>query len=54
MTGSVSRSVLLRVFPRPDDDIAEDVRRGIVTHLLALPVTCVDVRVHDAVPHNVT
>ncbi|MFE1437141.1 hypothetical protein [Streptomyces sp. NPDC058739] len=47
-------SGLLRVFPRPDEDIAEDVRREIVTHLLALPVTCVDVRVHDGVPHDVT
>ncbi|MFJ5780384.1 hypothetical protein [Streptomyces sp. NPDC093094] len=54
MTGSVSRFGLLRVFRRRDDGIGGDVRREIVTHLHALSVTCVDVRVHDNVRHDVT
>lgn len=47
LQGIVSRSDLLKVFLRSDEDIATDVRHEIATHLLAVPVQpiiAVDVR----------
>ncbi|MFJ5260068.1 CBS domain-containing protein [Streptomyces sp. NPDC088387] len=49
LKGIVSRSDLLDVFLRGDEDIAEDVRHEIAAHLLAVPVRPVDVEVHDGV-----
>jgi CBS domain-containing protein len=43
LRGVVSRSDLLKVFLRSDDDLAEEVRREVVARLF--PVTCGDVRV---------
>ncbi|MEU3793987.1 CBS domain-containing protein [Streptomyces fructofermentans] len=49
LKGIVSRSDLLEVFLREDQDIAEDIRRGITTHLPAVPVRPIGVEVHDGV-----
>jgi CBS-domain-containing membrane protein len=49
LKGIVSRSDLLDVFLRGDEEIAADVRREIATHLLAVPVRPVDVEVRDGV-----
>ncbi|MFF0203722.1 CBS domain-containing protein [Streptomyces sp. NPDC005017] len=49
LRGVVSRSDLLKVFLRSDEDIEAEVRRDIDTHLLALPVRPVDVRVRNGV-----
>jgi CBS domain-containing protein len=49
LKGIVSRSDLLKVFLRNDEDIADDVRREITTRLLAVPVQPIGVEVHDGV-----
>ncbi len=49
LKGIVSRSDLLRVFLRSDEDIADDVRREIATHLMAVPVQPIGVEVRDGV-----
>ncbi len=49
LEGIVSRADLLDVFLRGDDDIAEEVRREIVSHLLPPPDSVVQVEVHDGV-----
>ncbi|MFD7962684.1 CBS domain-containing protein [Streptomyces zaomyceticus] len=47
--GIVSRSDLLKVFLRPDEDLAADVRRDVVEHLFPLSRHRVDVRVDAGV-----
>jgi len=49
LVGIVSRTDLLKVFLRDDEDIAEQVRREIVAHLFPLPDSAVTVRVDDGV-----
>jgi CBS domain-containing protein len=45
----VSRSDLLKVFLRDDEDIAEEVRREVVSYLFRAPLSPVRVQVHDGV-----
>ncbi|GAA3388157.1 CBS domain-containing protein [Streptomyces roseoviridis] len=47
--GIVSRSDLLKVFLRPDDDLAAEVRRDVVAHLFPVSGPRVDVRVEAGV-----
>ncbi|MFF1511229.1 CBS domain-containing protein [Streptomyces sp. NPDC058326] len=47
--GIVSRSDLLKVFLRPDDDLAAEVRRDVIEHLFPLSGHQVDVRVDAGV-----
>ncbi|MFD8971377.1 CBS domain-containing protein [Streptomyces sp. NPDC059593] len=47
--GIVSRSDLLKVFLRPDEDLAAEVRRDVVEHLFPLSQHRVDVRVDAGV-----
>ncbi|MFJ5834121.1 CBS domain-containing protein [Streptomyces sp. NPDC093089] len=47
--GIVSRSDLLKVFLRPDEDLAAEVRRDVVEHLFPLSRRRVDVRVEAGV-----
>ncbi|WP_328911622.1 CBS domain-containing protein [Streptomyces sp. NBC_00234] len=47
--GIVSRGDLLKVFLRPDDDLAAEVRRDVVEHLLPLSDRKVRVHVHAGV-----
>ncbi|MFE5589468.1 CBS domain-containing protein [Streptomyces sp. NPDC056549] len=47
--GIVSRSDLLKVFLRPDEDLAAEVRRNVVEHLFPLSRHRVDVRVDAGV-----
>ncbi|MFI9004265.1 CBS domain-containing protein [Streptomyces sp. NPDC053541] len=47
--GIVSRSDLLKVFLRPDDDLAAEVRRDVVEHVFPLSGRQVDVRVDAGV-----
>ncbi|MEH0416730.1 CBS domain-containing protein [Streptomyces sp. B21-083] len=49
LKGIVSRSDLLDVFLRGDEDIAADVCHEIAAHLLAVPVRPIGVEVHDGV-----
>ncbi|WP_203632803.1 CBS domain-containing protein [Streptomyces sp. SID10815] len=49
LKGIVSRSDLLKVFLRGDDDIAEEVRRQIVAGRFPVPFDAVDVEVRDGV-----
>ncbi|MGW0886561.1 CBS domain-containing protein [Streptomyces sp. NPDC002671] len=49
LEGIVSRADLLKVFLRGDDDIAEEVRREIVSYLFVLPSSAIRVEVHDGV-----
>ncbi|MFI2641720.1 CBS domain-containing protein [Streptomyces sp. NPDC018610] len=49
LEGVVSRGDLLKVFLRSDDDIAEEVRREIVSYLFPAPVEPVGVEVSDGV-----
>ncbi|MFK4145367.1 CBS domain-containing protein [Streptomyces sp. NPDC004065] len=49
LQGLVSRGDLLKVFLRPDDDIAEEVRREVVAHLFPSPVSPIHVQVKDGV-----
>ncbi|WP_328500541.1 CBS domain-containing protein [Streptomyces sp. NBC_00457] len=49
LEGVVSRADLLKVFLRGDDDIAEEVRREIVTHLFPAPVEPIRVEVTEGV-----
>lgn len=49
LEGMVSRGDLLKVFLRPDDDIAEEVRREIVSYLFRAPSGPVHVEVRDGV-----
>ncbi|MDT0476815.1 CBS domain-containing protein [Streptomyces sp. DSM 41014] len=49
LEGLVSRADLLDVFLRADDDIAEEVRREIVSYLLPPPGSVVQVEVRDGV-----
>ncbi|MBP2586160.1 CBS domain-containing protein [Streptomyces sp. PvR006] len=47
--GIVSRSDLLKVFLRPDEDLSAEVRRDVVEHLFPLSQSRVDVRVDAGV-----
>ncbi|EST36638.1 hypothetical protein M878_01750 [Streptomyces roseochromogenus subsp. oscitans DS 12.976] len=49
LAGVVSRADLLKVFLRDDEDIAEEVRREIVSYLFPLSSSAVRVEVHDGV-----
>ncbi|MFI6355337.1 CBS domain-containing protein [Streptomyces sp. NPDC050743] len=49
LAGIVSRADLLKVFMRDDEDIAEEVRREIVSYLFPPPSSAIQVDVHDAV-----
>ncbi|MFB8181943.1 CBS domain-containing protein [Streptomyces sp. NPDC055966] len=49
LAGVVSRADLLKVFLRDDEDIAEEVRREIVSYLFPLSSSAVQVEVHDGV-----
>ena len=49
LQGIVSRSDLLKVFLRDDEDLAEEIRREIVSYLFPLPASAVHVQVHDGV-----
>ncbi|NEB74257.1 CBS domain-containing protein [Streptomyces sp. SID14478] len=49
LEGVVSRSDLLKVFLRPDDEIAEEIRREVVSVLFPKPVSSIQVTVSDGV-----
>ncbi|MEV4451635.1 CBS domain-containing protein [Streptomyces mirabilis] len=49
LEGVVSRGDLLKVFLRDDEDIAEEVRREVVSYLFRAPSSPVRVQVHDGV-----
>ncbi|NUQ99608.1 MAG: CBS domain-containing protein [Streptomyces sp.] len=49
LEGIVSRADLLKVFLRDDEDIAEEVRREIVSYLLPAPASAVRVEVRNGV-----
>ncbi|WP_317440832.1 CBS domain-containing protein [Streptomyces collinus] len=49
LAGLVSRADLLKVFLRDDEDIAEEVRREIASHLFPPPSSAVHVEVRDGV-----
>ncbi|MGW1983240.1 CBS domain-containing protein [Streptomyces collinus] len=49
LAGLVSRADLLKVFLRDDEDIAEEVRREIASHLFPPPSSAVHVEVEDGV-----
>ncbi|KOG37092.1 CBS domain-containing protein, partial [Streptomyces resistomycificus] len=49
LKGIVSRSDLLKVFLRDDEEIAEEIRREVVAHLLPTPASAVRVEVCDGV-----
>ncbi|MFC4505262.1 MULTISPECIES: CBS domain-containing protein [Streptomyces] len=49
LEGIVSRADLLKVFLRTDEEIAEEVRREVVSCLFPAPVSSVGVDVHDGV-----
>ncbi|MEV6995018.1 CBS domain-containing protein [Streptomyces sp. NPDC093228] len=49
LLGIVSRSDLLKVFLRDDEDIAEEIRDEVVAHLFPAPLEPVRVEVHDGV-----
>lgn len=49
LEGVVSRGDLLKVFLRDDEDIAEEVRREVVSYLFRAPLSPVRVQVHDGV-----
>ncbi|MGW0583648.1 CBS domain-containing protein [Streptomyces sp. NPDC002920] len=49
LEGIISRADLLKVFLRTDEEIAEEVRREVVSCLFATPVSSVGVEVHDGV-----
>ncbi|MFF7926575.1 CBS domain-containing protein [Streptomyces mirabilis] len=49
LEGVVSRGDLLKVFLRDDEDIAEEVRREVVSYLFRAPSAPVRVQVHDGV-----
>ncbi|MEU6549177.1 CBS domain-containing protein [Streptomyces sp. NPDC046915] len=49
LEGVVSRSDLLKVFLRGEEDIADEVRREVVDRLFPAPLEPIGVRVHDGV-----
>ncbi|MFE3638606.1 CBS domain-containing protein [Streptomyces sp. NPDC059168] len=49
LDGVVSRSDLLKVFLRPDDDLADEIRRDVVDVLFPAPVEPVHITVSDGV-----
>lgn len=49
LEGVVSRGDLLKVFLRDDEDIAEEVRREVVSYLFRAPLSPLRVQVHDGV-----
>ncbi|MEU3980854.1 CBS domain-containing protein [Streptomyces sp. NPDC026672] len=49
LQGIVSRGDLLKVFLRPDEDIAEEVRREVVSYLFPRPGSALRVGVHDGI-----
>ncbi|QIY75725.1 CBS domain-containing protein [Streptomyces sp. RLB1-33] len=49
LEGVVSRGDLLKVFLRDDEEIAEEVRREVVSYLFRAPLSPVRVQVHDGV-----
>ncbi|GGX69083.1 CBS domain-containing protein [Streptomyces minutiscleroticus] len=51
LLGIVSRSDLLRVFERNDEDIAQEIRHKVVAHLFPAPLEPIRVQVRDGVVH---
>ncbi len=51
LEGVVSRTDLLKVFLRDDEEIAEEVRREVVAYLFPLPESTVRIDVRDGVVH---
>lgn len=49
LEGVISRADLLKVFVRDDEDIAEEIRREIVSYLFSPPSSAIQVDVHDGV-----
>ncbi|MEU5591822.1 CBS domain-containing protein [Streptomyces sp. NPDC020298] len=49
LEGVVSRADLLKVFLREDEDIADAIRREIVSYLFPPPASAIQVEVHDGV-----
>ncbi|MEV5787911.1 CBS domain-containing protein [Streptomyces sp. NPDC052287] len=49
LKGVVSRGDLLKVFLRDDEEIAEEVRREVVSYLFRAPLSPVRVNVHDGI-----
>jgi CBS domain-containing protein len=49
LEGIVSRADLLKVFLRPDEELAEEVRREVVAHLFPVPLEPIRVDVEDGV-----
>ncbi|MFL4903790.1 CBS domain-containing protein [Streptomyces sp. MMS24-I2-30] len=49
LTGIVSRSDLLKVFLRSDEEIAEEVRRDVVERLFVAPAEPLRIEVHDGI-----
>ncbi|ANS70177.1 hypothetical protein SLINC_7953 [Streptomyces lincolnensis] len=49
LLGIVSRSDLLKVFLRADEEIAEEIRREVVAYLFPAPIEPIRVAVHDGV-----
>jgi CBS domain-containing protein len=49
LEGIVSRADLLKVFLRGDEEIAEEVRREVVSYLFPAPSSAIRVEVHDGV-----
>ncbi|TXS78989.1 MULTISPECIES: CBS domain-containing protein [unclassified Streptomyces] len=49
LEGVVSRGDLLKVFLRDDEEIAEEVRREVVSYLFRAPLSPVRVNVHDGI-----
>ncbi|MFK0156141.1 CBS domain-containing protein [Streptomyces sp. NPDC090493] len=49
LQGVVSRADLLKVFLRDDEEIAEEVRREVVSYLFPAPASVLRVRVHEGV-----
>ena len=49
LEGIVSRADLLKVFLRGDEEIAEEVRREVVSYLFPSPASAIRVAVHDGV-----
>jgi CBS domain-containing protein len=49
LEGIISRADLLKVFLRDDEEIAEEIRREVVSYVFPLPSSAIQVDVHDGV-----
>ncbi|MEU6091412.1 CBS domain-containing protein [Streptomyces sp. NPDC047085] len=49
LEGIISRADLLKVFLRDDEEIAEEIRREVVSYVFPLPSSAIHVDVHDGV-----